>query len=109
MPPPESNLKLSDKEKAIILKWIYQGAVWKNHWAFIPPEKIDASEVSKNQFLNEIDQYINDKLIEHKLSFESLADKETLIRRLSFDLTGLPPTIEQINQFIYWDFSYPKI
>ena len=58
MPPPESNLKLSHREKAIIIKWIEQGAEWKEHWAFLPPEKKVASPKSVSQYTNEIDQFI---------------------------------------------------
>lgn len=100
MPPPESNLSLSDREKAILIKWIDQGAKWKDHWAFIPPTKKVPSRTSVDRFPHEIDQFVNDKLIDNQLDFEPLASKEVLIRRLSFDLTGLPPSIEQINQFI---------
>ena len=100
MPPPESNLKLSHREKAIIIKWIEQGAEWKEHWAFLPPEKKVASPKSVSQYTNEIDQFIFDKLLEKELDFEPLASKEKIIRRLTFDLTGLPPTISQLNEFI---------
>ena len=100
MPPPESNLNLSNRERAILIKWIEQGAKWKDHWAFLPPERKFPSEESQKLFSNEIDQFVYDKLKEKKLDFEPIADKETLIRRLTFDLTGLPPTIKQINKFL---------
>ena len=100
MPPPESNLSLSNREKALILKWIDQGAIWKEHWAFISPQKRQASKKSSSLFENEIDQFLYDKLLEKGLDFEPISSKESLIRKLSFDLMGLPPSIDQIDEFI---------
>ncbi len=102
MPPPVSNLSLSAREKALIARWIQQGASWKEHWAFIPPEE---SEVPQDlpagwERKNEIDHFIQSKLALNGLSPSSEADRERLIRRLSFDLTGLPPTLEEIDIFI---------
>lgn len=93
MPPPESHLKLNHKEIAIITNWIEQGAEYKPHWAFIAPEKEDKANAS-------IDVFVEEKLVSHNLQFASLATKETLIRRASFDLTGMPPTIEEIDAFM---------
>ena len=111
MPPPESNLNLSNRERAILIKWIDQGAEWKDHWAFLPPERKFPSQESQQFFSNEIDQFVYDKLKEKKLDFEPIADKETLVRRLTFDLTGLPPTIKQINKFLSdtLDGSYERL
>lgn len=100
MPTPDSKLSLSPKEKAIILKWIEQGAEWKSHWAFLAPEKTAPSRTAQKQYPNEVDQFVYDKFQNLGLYFEPEADKETLIRRLSFDLTGLPPSLDQINQFL---------
>ena len=100
MPPPDSNLMLTAREKALLIKWIEQGAEWKEHWAFLPPEKKNPSPNSVSLYPNEVDQFVNDKLKEKKLDFEPIASKETLLRRLTFDLTGLPPTLEQINTFL---------
>ncbi len=101
MPPPESNLSLSPKEKALIIKWIDQGAEWKKHWAFSPPLKV---EIPKNENTtwakNEIDHFILKKIEEADLSPSSPASKETQLRRLTFDLTGLPPTIKEIDDFL---------
>ena len=99
MPTPESKLSLTNKEKAIILKWIDQGAQWKDHWAFIPPDenKINSSELKKS--VNPIDVFINDKLNENGLTFSEPASKERLIRRVYFDLTGLPPSLEDVENF----------
>lgn len=96
MPPPESNLELSSKEKAVLVKWIEQGAAWKEHWSFIPP-KIEG--ISKSS-MNSIDFFISKKHQENQLQFSEPASKETLIRRLYFDLTGLPPTLEDVDSFL---------
>jgi hypothetical protein len=96
MPPPESNLELSSKEKAILIKWIEQGAEWKEHWSFISPkEKAVPSTVDHT-----IDYYISKKHEENGMTFSEPASKETLIRRLYFDLTGLPPTVEEVDSFL---------
>ncbi|MEZ4852120.1 MAG: DUF1549 domain-containing protein [Bacteroidia bacterium] len=93
MPPPESNLELNDREKAILIKWIEQGAVYQPHWAFMPVKKFDTEEAN-------IDYFISKKLKEQNFSFSQKANKETLIRRLYFDITGLPPSLEAINAFL---------
>lgn len=100
MPTPDSKLSLSPREKAIILKWIEQGAEWKSHWAFLAPEKTAPSRTAQAQYPNEVDQFVYDKFQNLGLYFEPEADKEALIRRLTFDLTGLPPSLDQINQFL---------
>ena len=64
MPPPESNLTLSDYEKAILKKWIAQGAQWKQHWAFTPPAKSDLPSIQTKEWIkNPVDQYILAKII----------------------------------------------
>jgi len=100
MPPPESNLELTEFEKKILTKWIEQGAEYKEHWAFIAPQKpIPPTSPNTSWGNNEIDQFILAKQDENGLTPSEPASKEKLIRRLSFDLTGLPPTQEQIDQF----------
>ena len=101
MPPPESNLYLSVKEKALIIKWIDQGAEWKQHWAFSQPLKAEIPTVGNTSWANnEIDHFIFKKIEEKGLTPSKKASKETLLRRLTFDLTGLPPTIEEIDNFL---------
>jgi len=100
MPPPESNLSLSTREKALITKWIDQGAEWKEHWAFISPVKQDIPEAKGQNTINPIDNFILAKLEEQNLSPSLEADKERLIRRVTLDLTGLPPTIQEIDDFL---------
>ncbi len=101
MPPPESNLALSETEKAILKKWIEQGAEYKEHWAFIPPKPREIPVVNKKDWSsNEIDDFILAKLEFNSLAPSKKASKEKLIRRVSFDFTGLPPSTEQINAFV---------
>ena len=100
MPPPESNLSLTTKEIAILAKWIEQGAEYKPHWSFIKPNKPELPFVEDNNWVNnELDYFILDRLKKEKLNPSERASKETLIRRLSFDLIGLPPSLEQIESF----------
>ncbi len=101
MPVPKSHLSLSAKEKAFLTKWIEDGAVYQPHWAFVKPIKktIPQSAVNNNTD-NVIDKFIAAKLIENNLTPSKEAPRELLLRRLSFDLTGLPPTLEEIDQFI---------
>jgi len=101
MPPPNSNLKLSDYEIALIGKWIEQGAEWKKHWSFIPPQMPEIPQVKDKSFVkNPIDNFILQKLEKEGLSPSPLVSKEKLIRRASFDLTGLPPTVAEIDDFL---------
>ncbi len=101
MPVPESNLSLTDYEKAVLIKWIEEGAEYKPHWAFIKPEKSDPPKVElKDWSQNPIDQFVLAKLEEKSLKPSPEADKATLLRRVSFDLTGLPPTPEEIEAFL---------
>lgn len=101
MPALESNLSLTNKEKAILIKWIEEGASYKPHWAF---QKLAEVQPPKAQYVgwvkNPIDHFIAKKLIEEGMSPSPEASKELLLRRLSFDLTGLPPTEEEMNAFL---------
>ncbi len=98
MPPPESNLELTPSEIATIAKWIDQGAEWKNHWAYILPQASKRQEDKTEE--SGIDYFVNRKLKSKNLELEPEADKEKLLRRLTRDLTGLPPTIEDIDDFL---------
>ncbi len=101
MPPPDSQLKLNSYEKKLLKKWIEQGAKFEKHWAYIPPQKADLPQnESTNWGKNEIDAFILEKLEENSLSPSPKADDHTLIRRMSLDLTGLPPNAEQLRQFL---------
>ncbi|HEY1061954.1 MAG TPA: DUF1553 domain-containing protein [Daejeonella sp.] len=101
MPNKKSNLSLSPKEKAILIKWIREGAEYKPHWAFVNPEKPDVPDVKDDKWIiNPIDNFIGRKLELEKLKPSDQAKKEILLRRLSLDLTGLPPTLAEINAFL---------
>ncbi len=101
MPTLESKLFLTAHEKAVLIKWIEQKAVYKPHWAFIKPHQVDVPEVDQQyQVNNAIDNFILDQLKSTDLNPSPEAEKELLLRRLSLDLTGLPPTPEQILNFI---------
>ena len=101
MPPPDSNLKLSDYEKKILTKWVEQGAEWKDHWSFIPAAKPEIPKVSiTNWPSNEIDYFILKHLDEKGLTPSEKASKEKLIRKVYFDLTGLPPSLAAIDEFL---------
>lgn len=101
MPPPASNLTLSTKEIAILTRWIEQGAKYKPHWSFIKPEKSDIPEPKLAGWARTpIDNFILARLEKGMLSPSPEAGREDLIRRASFDLTGLPPTIAEIDAFV---------
>ena len=102
MPPVQSNLTLSAYEIALIGKWIEQGAAYKPHWAFIAPRKppVPAVQHSGGQALNPIDHFVRAALPEKGLRPAPEADKERLLRRVTLDLTGLPPTIAEIDSFL---------
>ena len=100
MPSIKTNLALSPKEKAILIKWIEQGAKYKPHWAFVKPEKPDVPKVNHNEgVINPIDNFIVHNLENEKINPSREAFKELMLRRISLDLTGLPPTIAEIDAF----------
>lgn len=99
MPPPESNLVLSEREKMVIERWIEQGAQWETHWAYLPPEKATVpNTVDKNA--SEIDQFIYAAQQKVGLKAAQRAPKEILLRRLYFDIIGLPPSVNAIDNFL---------
>lgn len=99
MPPPASNLSLSTVEKEILIKWIDQGAQWKKHWSFIPVKE-QKSPQTNEWAQNTIDEWVSQKHKEKNFSPSPKASKERLIRRISFDLTGLPPSEALRNSFL---------
>lgn len=112
MPTPDSHLSLSGFEKKLLKKWIEQGAKWEKHWAFVTPQKPVLPKVENEKWArNEIDLFILQKQQEHNLEPSEETDKERLIRRVSFDLTGLPPAPEAVDAFLRDDSpgAYEKI
>ncbi len=101
MPPPEAKKKLSDAQRALLRQWIEEGANWSEHWAFVPPVK-SALPVSKHSAWsrNAMDYFIAAKMEENGLEPSPEATRQTLIRRVSLDLTGLPPTPEETARFL---------
>ncbi len=102
MPPPDFHKTLTDAEKATIKKWIEQGAKYQKHWAFEAPTKPAAPEIRnpKSEIRNPVDSFLLARLESEGLSFSPEADRETLIRRVSFSLTGLPPTVREVDDFL---------
>ena len=101
MPPPDSGKKVSEEDKAKIKAWIDSGAKWSKHWAFVPPVKSEVPQpVGGWNSNNAIDAFVHQQLRAKKLSPEKPADRETLIRRVTLDLIGLPPTIKEVDQFL---------
>ncbi|QEC74866.1 DUF1553 domain-containing protein [Mucilaginibacter ginsenosidivorax] len=99
MPAPESHHTLSAYEKAVIIKWIKNGAVYKPHWAFVKPVKTVVPVVD-GVVNNPIDNFVLARLKRQNLLPSKEADKELLLRRLSLDLTGLPPTLKEIDDYL---------
>ena len=101
MPPEKSNLKLSDTEKDLLKRWVAQGAEYKSHWSFNPVEKISPPNPRNAKWVrNPIDAFVMAKIASEKLKPSAEASRETLIRRLALNLTGLPPTPEEIDSFL---------
>ena len=103
MPPPESKLSLSDEEKGILDRWISEGAQYDQHWSFKPiarPSLPKLKSEDRRWASNGIDHYIVSRLREEGLEPSDRASRETLIRRVSLDLTGLPPTPEEVDAFL---------
>ena len=92
MPPPKSHKKLSAESKALLERWIESGATWADHWAFEVPKKSTAAD--------SIDGFVRKRMAPKKLSPSPEADRATLIRRVTFDLTGLPPTWQEVDAFV---------
>jgi hypothetical protein len=112
MPPPKSKLSLNENEIALIKKWISQGAVYKPHWAFITPKKPPLPNVKNDDWCaNEIDYFILSKLEKNDLQPNDPADKARLLKRVSLDITGLPPSTELQQRFMSdeSDDAYEKI
>lgn len=95
MPPPDSRKQLTAAQRAILKKWIEQGAKYQKHWSF-EPIKSRAGEAGADS----IDKFIEARLKKEGLAPTKEADRETLIRRVSFALTGLPPTVKEVDAFL---------
>lgn len=101
MPPPDSHRVLTEEQKQLLKRWVEQGAPWGKHWAFAEIAKVTPPKVKNTGAVkNPIDQFILARLEQEKLKPSTEATKEQLIRRATFDLTGLPPTLAEIDAFL---------
>ena len=101
MPPESSHKVLTDAQKDILRRWIAEGATWKEHWSFVPPSRASLPVVKKKEWTrNPVDAFILAKLEDAGLEPAPEAERRALIRRLSLDLTGLPPAPAEVEQFV---------
>ena len=112
MPPPEAKNPISKAEIAVLKRWINEGAEYRGHWAFIPVVETGVPMLRRDRWpRNNIDHFVLSRLKAKKVKPQDEAPRETLIRRLSFDLIGLPPTLAEIDDFLNdsSDRAYEKV
>ena len=112
MPPADAERKLNPQQIELFRRWIAQGAEWKQHWSFVAPERRSLPTVkNKSWIANPVDAYILSRLEREGLSPSPPTDKTTLIRRVSLDLTGRPPTPKEVDAFLADDSpnAYEKV
>ena len=107
MPPPGSHKDLKPGQRELVKQWITEGAAWQPHWSFVAPERAEVPPVPKvktkgptSKIRNPIDGFVAAKLAEEGLAMNPEADRRTLARRLSLDLTGLPPAPAEVEAFV---------
>ncbi len=101
MPPADSGKELSPAEIQLLKQWIQQGATWSKAWAYVPPRRHPVPNIQNDQWsINWIDRFLMERFREEQIEPAKVADRVTLIRRLHFDLTGLPPTVAQVQAFV---------
>jgi mono/diheme cytochrome c family protein len=102
MPPPKSGKHLKPEQIALLKRWVQEGAKWAEHWAFVPPQRPLVPEVrgQKSEVRNPIDAFVDAKRRAGGLEGSPEADRVTLIRRVTLDLTGLPPTPDEVDAFL---------
>src|SRR5436190_4328291 len=101
MPPPDSGRSLTDKQVDLLKRWIDEGAKWDTHWAYVPPGRIEPPAITHAGWARTpIDRFIAARLEHEGLEPSPEADRETLLRRVTFDLTGLPPTPAETDAFL---------
>lgn len=101
MPPADSTKSLTPEQIELLKRWVAEGADWQEHWSFIPPVKHDPPQVSQPEWCrNTIDHFVLKRLDAVGMKPSPPASRETLIRRVTLDLTGLPPTLAEIDAFV---------
>ncbi len=101
MPPPDQVRQLTNRERELLRRWIEEGAEWSGHWAFQTITKPSPPSVENESWVaNPIDRFIANRLASSPLSPSPSASRETLIRRVTLDLTGLPPTPNEVDAFL---------
>ena len=100
MPPPESNHLLTDEQRDILQAWIAAGAPYAQHWAYVPPQKTLPAAASAEWRRNWIDDFVAGRLQAEGLQPAPDADATTLLRRVTFDLTGLPPALQEVEEYL---------
>ena len=101
MPPPEAHRTLKPEQVALLRQWVKEGAVYEQHWSFIAPKRPAIPETNNRQWArNPADSFILSRLEKEGMAPAEEADRPTLIRRVSYDLTGLPPTPEEVAAFV---------
>ncbi|MEK6248032.1 MAG: DUF1549 domain-containing protein, partial [Planctomycetales bacterium] len=101
MPPPDQDRTLSQEEINRLRRWIEQGAPWESHWSLMPLNKVAVPDVQDSNWTsNPIDHFVLDRLEQQSLQPSDQASRQRLVRRLSLDLTGLPPTLAEIDAFV---------
>jgi hypothetical protein len=112
MPPAKSNKKLSEAQISLLTRWVAEGAPWQTHWAFEKPVLVPPP-ATKNQTWprNDLDRFVLARLESDGLKPSPEADKTTLIRRATLDVTGLPPTVDEVDAFLNdpGDGAYDKL
>ena len=115
MPPPDSTRELNPANRAKLIKWLKTGSPWPEndqHWAFVPPRQPPLPKLKNKSWpRNEIDHFVQARLEREGLEPNREADPITLLRRVTFDLTGLPPTLEEVDSFLRDDSpeAYEKV
>ncbi|XAM01403.1 PSD1 and planctomycete cytochrome C domain-containing protein [Phycisphaeraceae bacterium D3-23] len=100
MPPPDSNLSLTEGEIELLTRWVAEGAPYEDHWAFVAPQRPAAPDAGAGWTRNDIDRFIHARLDDAGLAPSAEADKATLLRRATLALTGLPPTPDEVGAFL---------
>lgn len=101
MPPAETKRPLSAEKIAVLKRWIIEGAKYEGHWAYLPPKRPAPPEVRKTDWpRNDIDRFVLARLEKEGVAPSPEASREKLLRRVSLDLTGLPPTVEELEGFL---------